>query len=322
MRISCKQTIALLLTLVLLLTLCACAQERQTEPEKAINNAAGDVPQTKTGGRTPDKLPEEPAPRGEDWSAQPARQAFSPEAETALGFLRDRIDFPATMFGAAYLGCVGGLFEEGFAAAFPRGSGKRTRRCWADTPLLQRSTKTTSQAVRDIFTASFRSMKTQRFRSTVCCGTMKNRSTKSLRSCTASETGEPVLLFANLDGMAYVSDTQVLITDNSGNTCEWYPAVDAASYDGAISCGQIRPCLSEAGDNVLFDFTEYAWQNAPQYLAPWLADGWSGMTALGLAGSQSTGTGWYTHTMAGRPALTPISRCASIPGVKRAVRLS
>ena len=42
-----------------------------------------------------------------------------------------------------------------------------------------------------------------------------------------SETGEPVLLFANLDGMAYVSDTQVLITDNSGNTCEWYPAVDA-----------------------------------------------------------------------------------------------
>ncbi len=114
-----------------------------------------------------------------------------------------------------------------------------------------------------------------------------------------SETGEPVLLFANLDGMAYVSDTQVLITDNSGNTCEWYPAVDAASYDGAISCGQIRPCLSEAGDNVLFDFTEYAWQNAPQYLAPWLADGWSGITALGLAGSESTGTGWYTHTMAG-----------------------
>ena len=119
MRITCKQTIALLLTLVLLLTLCACAQERQTEPEKAINNAAGDVPQTKTGGRTPDKLPEEPAPRGEEWSAQPARQAFSPEAETALGFLRDRIDFPATMFGAAYLGCVGGLFEEGFAAGFP-----------------------------------------------------------------------------------------------------------------------------------------------------------------------------------------------------------
>lgn len=48
-----------------------------------------------------------------------SRQAFSPEAETALGFLRDRIDFPATMFGAAYLGYVGGLFEEGFAAGFP-----------------------------------------------------------------------------------------------------------------------------------------------------------------------------------------------------------
>ncbi len=34
MRIACKQTIALMLTLVSLLTLCACAQERQTEPRK------------------------------------------------------------------------------------------------------------------------------------------------------------------------------------------------------------------------------------------------------------------------------------------------
>ena len=45
-----------------------------------------------------------------------------------------------------------------------------------------------------------------------------------------SESGEPVLLFANLDGVAYEADTQVFITDNNGNTCECYHSLDAMSY--------------------------------------------------------------------------------------------
>ena len=44
--------------------------------------------------------------------------------------------------------------------------------------------------------------------------------------------------------------------------------------------------MSENGDALSFDFTEYLC--APSELAPWLADGWSGMTALGLAGSGPT----------------------------------
>ena len=299
MRISCKQTIVLMLTLVLLLTLCACAQERQTEPEKAINNAAGDVPQTKTGGRTPDKLPEEPAPRGEDWSAQPVRQTFSPEAETALGFLRDRIDFPATMFGAAYLGCVGGLFEEGFAAGFPAWLRETNEAMLGRYPFIAEIDENhIAGGVGHLYC-----IVPVDENATVSINRMLWNDEKQINEISEvlyrSETGEPVLLFANLDGMAYVSDTQVLITDNSGNTCEWYPAVDTASYDGTISCGQIRPCLSEAGDNVLFDFTEYAWYDIPSEFAGWLSDGWTGMTALGLAGSQSTGMGWITETMVG-----------------------
>ena len=66
-----------------------------------------------------------------------------------------------------------------------------------------------------------------------------------------SETGEPVLLFANLDGVAYEADTQVLITDSSGNTCEWWPSLDAM--------GCLAPCVSEDGDYLAFDFTEYGW---------------------------------------------------------------
>ena len=43
----------------------------------------------------------------------------------------------------------------------------------------------------------------------------------------------------------------------------------------------------------------YAWYNAPAGFSSRLADGWSGMTALGLAGSDRSGMGWITETMAG-----------------------
>ena len=82
---------------------------------------------TKPDKKTPEKQPEE-APlqndmrdrtsRDEASDTQPVQYGFSQEAETSLGWLRDRIDFPMTMFGAAYLGYVGGLFDEGFEAGF------------------------------------------------------------------------------------------------------------------------------------------------------------------------------------------------------------
>ena len=59
----------------------------------------------------------------------------------------------------------------------------------------------------------------------------------------------------------------------------------------------LAPCTSEAGDYLSFDFTEYAWYDIPSEFSGWLSDGWTGMTALGLAGSQSTGMGWITETM-------------------------
>ena len=104
-----------------------------------------------------------------------------------------------------------------------------------------------------------------------------------------SESGEPVLLFANLDGVAYEADTQLFITD-SNNTYEWYPGLDAES--------RLAPALSY--DYHIWDFTEYTWQYAPPSLAQWLADGWGGVTALSLAGSESYGMGWVYQTMVGQ----------------------
>ena len=105
MRRTTKQVIAFFLTLVLMLSLCACGQKPQT------GIVGPDV--SAGGGSRPDatdkKKPEKPRPVSGDPSEQPVQTGFSAEAEQSLAWLRDRMDFPQTMFGAAHLGYV----EEG-----------------------------------------------------------------------------------------------------------------------------------------------------------------------------------------------------------------
>ena len=300
MKTTPRRVFALLLALVLLLSLCACAQKVQTESdEQKMSADKVDFP-TKADEKTPEKQPEEAilqndmsdrASRDEAVDTQSVQYAFSQEAEASLGWLRDRIDFPMTMFGAAYLGYVGGLFEEGFERGFAAWLWETNEAMLRKYPFIAEI-----DAEHIIGGAGY----------LYCIVPVDENATLAINRVQwnaqtqqeevtevlyRSETGEPVLLFANLDGVAYEADTQVFITDNNGNTCEWYPSLDAMSY--------LAPCISEAGDYLSFDFTEYAWYNAPPEFAAWLADGWGGMTALGLAGSQRDGMGWITETMVG-----------------------
>ena len=293
MKTTHKQVLALLLALVLLLSLCACAQKAQRESNK---------PKRTT---TPDKEASEKQPevtvsqsdmtrctsRDEAPDPKPTQYGFSQEAAASLGWLRDRIDFPMTMFGAAYLGYVGGLFDEGFEAGFPAWLRETNEALLLEYPFIAEIDEEhiiggaghlyCIVPVDENATVAINRVQWNE----------KTQTDEVTEVLYRSESGEPVLLFANLDSVAYEADTQVFITDNNGNTCEWYPSLDAMSY--------LAPCISEAGDYLSFDFTEYAWYNAPAEFSAWLADGWSGMTALGLAGSQSTGMGWITETMAG-----------------------
>ena len=117
-----------MLALILLLSLCACVQKTQPESdEPKMSTDKVDFP-TKADKKTPERQPEEAisqsdmsnrTSRNETVDTQPVQYGFSQEAETSLGWLRDRIDVTGVMFGAAYLGYVGGLFEEGFEAGFP-----------------------------------------------------------------------------------------------------------------------------------------------------------------------------------------------------------
>lgn len=278
MKEICKRVSALLLATALLLSLCACAQGRRQEEPNAPKGSDEAV-----------TLP--PGTDREAPETQPAQDTLSPEAETALGRLRDRIDFPATMFGAAYLGYVGGLFEDGFEAGFPAWLWETNEAMLRVYPFIAEIDENHILGraghlycivpVDENATVAVNRVQWNE----------KTQTDEVTEVLYRSESGEPVLLFANLDGVAYEADTQVFITDNSGNTCEWEPSLDATSH--------LAPCISESGDYHSFDFTEYAWYSAPPAFAAWLADGWTGMTALGLAGSESTGMGWITETMAG-----------------------
>ena len=273
MKTTPKRARTLLLILGLLLSLCACAQKEQTE-EATRQRGMSDRTSC-----------------GEAMDTQPAQDAFSQEAETSLGWLRDRINFPMTMFGAAYLGYVGGLFEDGFEAGFSGWLWETNEAMLREYPFIAEIDENhiigraghlyCIVPVDGNATVAINRVQWNE----------KTQTDEVVEVLYRSETGEPVLLFANLDGVAYEADTQVFITDSSGTICEWDPSLDAMSH--------LAPCTSEAGDYLSFDFTEYAWYNAPSEFAGWLSDGWSGMTALGLAGSQSTGMGWITETMVG-----------------------
>ena len=300
MKTTHQQVLALLLALALLLSLCACGQNTQTEPdEPKISTDTANLP-AKADKNAPENQLEEAisqsgmsdrTSRDEAMATPPAQYAFSQDAETSLEWLRDRIDFPTTRFGAAYLGYVGGLFEEGFEAGFPAWLWETNAAMLLEYPFIAEIDEThiiggaghlyCIVPVDENATVAINRVQWNE----------KTQTDEVTEVLYRSESGEPVLLFANLDGVAYEADTQVFITDNNGNTCEWYPSLDAMSY--------LAPCISETGDYLSFDFTEYAWYNAPAEFSAWLADGWSGMTALGLAGSQRDGMGWITETMVG-----------------------
>ena len=298
MKTTPKQILALLLALVLLLSLCACVQKTQTEPNESRTSTDKVKMPTKPDKKTPEKQPEE-APlqndmrdrtsRDEASDTQPVQYGFSQEAETSLGWLRDRIDFPMTMFGAAYLGYVGGLFEEGFETGFPAWLWETNEAMLLEYPFIAEIDEEhiiggaghlyCIVPVDENATVAINRVQWNE----------KTQTDEVTEVLYRSESGEPVLLFANLDGVAYEADTQLFITD-SNNTYEWYPGLDAES--------RLAPALSY--DYHIWDFTEYTWQYAPPSLAQWLADGWGGVTALSLAGSESYGMGWFYQTMVGQ----------------------
>ena len=294
MKTTHKQVLALLLAVALLLLLCACAQIQQLKGSDSATlpeTLAGQASEMQSEDPTQHSEITEPqqAQHSEATEPQQAQYIGSEEGKNSLLRLRDKIDFSQTMFGMAYLGYVGGLFEDGFEAGFSGWLWETNEAMLLKYPFIAEIDEEhiiggaghlyCIVPVDENATLAINRVQWN-------AQTQQEEVTEVLYR---SETGKPVLLLANLDGVAYEADTQLFITD-SNNTYEWYPGLNAES----------RLALALSYDYHIWDFTEYTWQYAPPSLAQWLADGWGGVTALSLAGSESYGMGWFYQTMVGQ----------------------
>lgn len=199
------------------------------------------------------------------------------EAEQHLMWLRQRMNVPYLTFGVAYLGYVGGLFEQGFESGFPQWLQETNEAMLEKYPFIaQIDSNHIIGGAGHLY----------------CIVPVDEKATVSVsrvdenensETIYQAEIGDPVLLFSNLDDIPSQADTQVIVTDSSGNNCKWNPTLDAQN--------RIVPNIEADGNYTPFDFTEYGWQDTPSYLAPWLADDWEGMKAAALADN-----GWQTKT--------------------------
>ena len=218
---------------------------------------------------------------------QPTPTGFSAEAEQSLVWLRERMAFPQTMFGAAFLGYTGEASDGDWLSEtdqatlqkYPFISEIDTGHTIGDDDYLYCLVPLDENA-----TVSVNLMRWD----------SKSDTEEVIEVLYRSEVGDPLLIFAagGDDAYAYLSYIQVQIVDNAGNSCVWEPQL-------YTSTGHIVPCFSENGDYLSFDFTEYGWQGVPSELAPWLADGWSGVYASGLGGRWTTqAAAWDTDRIA------------------------
>ena len=283
MKRTSKRVIAFFLILVLMLSLCACAQKQQAGTDEPNRSADGET----LSGMPDQKLPEKLRPGAGGSDMQPTPTGFSAEAEQSLVWLRERMAFPQTMFGAAFLGYTGEASDGDWLSEtdqatlqkYPFISEIDTGHTIGDDDYLYCLVPLDENA-----TVSVNLMRWD----------SKSDTEEVIEVLYRSEVGDPLLIFAagGDDAYAYLSYIQVQIVDNAGNSCVWEPQL-------YTSTGHIVPCFSENGDYLSFDFTEYGWQGVSSELAPWLADGWSGVYASGLGGSWTTqAAAWDTDRIA------------------------
>lgn len=278
-----KHCFAATLPLLLTLSLCACTQEQAENPVEEAKDSAIELPVAteELADRENMKSPDSPE------STESAEStAWTQDAEASLTLLREKISGDPVMFGAAYLGYVGGLFDEGFEQGFPIWLRENNPAMLDEYPFIEEI-----DAEHIIGGAGhLYCIVPVDENATVAVNRIKwddrTQTYENIDVLYRSEVGHPILVFANLDGIASNVDTQIHITDNNGRSCAWYPSLDEELSDCLVPCIINGECLSR-------DFTE-SQSGSAEALGDWLAAGWLGPTALGLAGSDAWGMTWCT----------------------------
>lgn len=304
-----------LLALAIVLSLCGCAvnpqellnqldlpqmsgkgkESEEKPPEKEVTPSESTAPSESTGTQKPPEknqgtFPSNGSSQNDPYNLDPPQYVETAEGKDSLIWLREKMNFPGMTFGAAYLGYVGGLFEESFATAFPEWLQETNSGMLAEYPFIGEigGERIVGRAGHLYCIAPVDKNATVAINRVQWNGdTQTEEITEVLYR---SESGDPVLLFANLDDVPALADTQVVVTDSYGNTTSWYPCLDEQFH--------LVPTIAPDGSYIPGDFTEYGWQGVQAELSPWLAANWEGPTALGLAGDAMDGSGteWVIRT--------------------------
>ena len=309
--LSAALLLALLLSLIAMQAGCAAKPEAEPENTPEITPAAAgtppaasSAPEKPAAAKKPEKPEKNPSLHGGE-AANPAQPAAQDDASLLnLRAQMDGGDGDRAHFAVAYLGYVGGLFDEGFGKGFPKWLAENDPRQLEQNPFLTRidenhiiggaghlycivpHDENASVAVNRVHWD----------------GTAMGYVADEV--VYRAETGEPILLFANLDGDESITDTVVTVVSENGAVCEWYPALN---IDGTV----MLP--GEAVGGLPLDFTQYADVGAGEF-GDWLANGWLGPTALSLAGSADMGGLTWTVAAQARDGRSAFFMLTFYPG--------
>lgn len=280
-----KKLLAMVLCGFLLLPAAACREK--TEPAAAETEADASSSGEKTSlsgfgkGTTAETETQE--------TQNTKEKTTSKESKASLQSLRDTLVAADTVVGTAYLGYVGGLFEEGFEAGFPAWMEKNNEEFLKAYPFIasidsEHIIGSAGHLYAIIPRDPNATLAINRFNYDRVTGSFDGGEV-----IYRSESGEPVLLFANLDGDSFFPDTEVLLTDDTGETYTWYPCFSEEGF--------LVPCYREGMEICSMDLS-FDIPGVDAQLSDWLMDGWLGPTELSISGTEEYGRVWHIWSTA------------------------
>lgn len=281
-----KKAIALILTLSMSLALCACGGEGADPsiPDRAsasfVGGSLGASEQTEqteqpvdampTEKTVPEATPTETTPP-ETQPAQSAQQ-FSNDAGTSIDVLREEIDRAGAAFGVAYIGYFEYFPETGIDfSQWYMGASSPLAANYPFAAEIDENHTVGSQGHLYCILA-------KAFDATITVTTPDDR------TLYRAENGDPILVFCNQTGDAAQGDITVEIESAEGASYAYTPTLDQLGFPQLL-IGAERQLLS-------WDFTPIA--DTGFDADSWLAEGWMGMTDVGLAYDENGLTWQYT----------------------------
>lgn len=258
-----KKKLALILVLSMMLTLCGCAVEGPAESSASASYVPGSIT-----AKAEEEAPQQEAAAEETAAQETPRQVFSNEAGTSLDVLREEISATSAVFGVTYLG-------------YRDSSDDSDLHSWLQSAVAELKDYPFMAELDDMHVIGTAGH-------LYCIVPLDDDASLTVvredEVLYSSMVGDPILLFANLDGYVQTLDTLVTLTVSSGDTYEWQPCLDTAGWPELLM-GDERELLSYAFTAILDDGFDYE---------GWKAEGWTGVLPESL-----DGTIWRTTTWDG-----------------------